>query len=57
MAGKAPVKIVRDQLVMGPVTVEFQRTLRSPMATCSSFVADVGMVNWLIGARGSRYGR
>jgi len=30
MADKAPVKIVRDQLVMGPVTVEFQRTLRIP---------------------------
>ena len=30
MTGRAPVKIVRDQLVMGPVTVEFQRTLRIP---------------------------
>jgi len=30
MTDKAPVKIVRDQLVMGPVTVEFQRTLRIP---------------------------
>ena len=32
MADKAPVKIVRDQLVMGPVRVEFQRTLRIPEA-------------------------
>lgn len=30
MQAQAPVKIVRDQLVMGPVTVEFQRTLRIP---------------------------
>ncbi|MGH3674851.1 MAG: hypothetical protein ACRDU5_03760 [Mycobacterium sp.] len=30
MTGRAPVKIVRDQLVLGPVTVEFQRTLRIP---------------------------
>lgn len=30
MTGKARVKIIRDQLVMGPVTVEFQRTLRIP---------------------------
>jgi len=30
MADKTPVKIVNDQLVMGPVTVEFQRTLRIP---------------------------
>ncbi|WP_059015773.1 hypothetical protein [Mycobacterium sp. M26] len=30
MAGKSPVKLVRDQLVLGPVTVEFQRTLRIP---------------------------
>lgn len=30
MADKTPVKIVSDQLVMGPVTVEFQRTLRIP---------------------------
>ena len=30
MADKAPVKIVGDQLVMGPVIVEFQRTLRIP---------------------------
>ena len=30
MEGKAPVEIVRDQLVLGPVTVSFQRTLRIP---------------------------
>lgn len=30
MTGKAPVEIARDQLVMGPVKVEFQRTLRIP---------------------------
>jgi hypothetical protein len=30
MTSGAPVKIVRDQLVLGPVTVEFQRTLRIP---------------------------
>ena len=30
MTGSAPVKIVRDQLVLGPVTVDFQRTLRIP---------------------------
>jgi len=30
MTGKMPVKIVRDQLVMGPATVNFQRTLRIP---------------------------
>lgn len=30
MADKTPVKIVSDQLVMGPVMVEFQRTLRIP---------------------------
>lgn len=30
MTGKAPAKIVKDQLVLGPVTVEFQRTLRIP---------------------------
>lgn len=30
MTGKAPVKIVRDQLVLGSATVEFQRTLRIP---------------------------
>jgi hypothetical protein len=30
MTHRAPVKIVRDQLVLGPVTVEFQRTLRIP---------------------------
>jgi hypothetical protein len=30
MTGSAPVKIVRDQLVLGPVKVEFQRTLRIP---------------------------
>jgi hypothetical protein len=30
MKGNSPVTIVRDQLVMGPVTVEFQRTLRIP---------------------------
>lgn len=30
MTGTAPVEIVRDQLVLGPVTVEFQRTLRIP---------------------------
>ena len=30
MTRRAPVRIVRDQLVLGPVTVEFQRTLRIP---------------------------
>lgn len=30
MTGIAPVKIVRDQLMLGPVRVEFQRTLRIP---------------------------
>ena len=30
MTGKAPVRIVEDQLVLGPVTVDFQRTLRIP---------------------------
>jgi hypothetical protein len=30
MTGNAPVKIVNDQLVLGPVTVDFQRTLRIP---------------------------
>ena len=30
MEGKAPVEIVRDQLVLGPVTVGFHRTLRIP---------------------------
>ena len=30
MTGSAPVKIVRDKLVLGPVTVSFQRTLRIP---------------------------
>ena len=30
MTGKAPVEIVRNQLVLGPVTVDFQRTLRIP---------------------------
>lgn len=30
MTHSAPVKIVRDQLVLGPVTVGFQRTLRIP---------------------------
>ena len=30
MTGKMPVKVVRDQLVLGPVTVNFQRTLRIP---------------------------
>jgi hypothetical protein len=30
MTQSAPVKIVRDQLVLGPVTVDFQRTLRIP---------------------------
>jgi hypothetical protein len=30
MTGRAPVKIVRDRLVLGPVKVEFQRTLRIP---------------------------
>lgn len=30
MMGTTSVEIVRDQLVMGPVTVEFQRTLRIP---------------------------
>ncbi len=30
MKGKAPVQIVRDQLVLGPVKVSFQRTLRIP---------------------------
>jgi hypothetical protein len=30
MTRSAPVKIIRDQLVLGPVTVEFQRTLRIP---------------------------
>jgi hypothetical protein len=30
MTSGAPVKIVRDQLVLGAVTVEFQRTLRIP---------------------------
>ena len=30
MTGNAPVKIVKDQLVLGPVTVNFQRTLRIP---------------------------
>jgi hypothetical protein len=30
MTSRAPVKIVRDQLVLGPMTVEFQRTLRIP---------------------------
>jgi len=30
MTGRAPVEIVRDQLVLGPVTVGFQRTLRIP---------------------------
>lgn len=32
MAGKAQVEVVRDQLVLGPVTVSFQRTLRIPEA-------------------------
>ena len=32
MTAKVAVKIVRDQLVLGPVTVNFQRTLRSPEA-------------------------
>jgi hypothetical protein len=30
MTGKMAVKVVRDQLVLGPVTVNFQRTLRIP---------------------------
>jgi hypothetical protein len=30
MTGRASVKIVQDQLVLGPVTVDFQRTLRIP---------------------------
>ncbi|RDH75645.1 hypothetical protein DVS77_25845 [Mycolicibacterium moriokaense] len=30
MTDRAPVKIVRDQLELGPVTVNFQRTLRIP---------------------------
>ncbi|KUI32554.1 hypothetical protein AU196_16340 [Mycobacterium sp. IS-1742] len=30
MTHSAPVKIVRDQLVLGPATVKFQRTLRIP---------------------------
>lgn len=30
MTSRTPVEIVRDQLVLGPVTVEFQRTLRIP---------------------------
>ncbi|OBI49809.1 hypothetical protein A5707_16345 [Mycobacterium kyorinense] len=30
MTHSAPVEIVRDQLVLGPVTVNFQRTLRIP---------------------------
>lgn len=30
MTDRAPVKIVRDQLVLGPVRVNFQRTLRIP---------------------------
>lgn len=30
MTGNAPVKIVNDQVVLGPVTVDFQRTLRIP---------------------------
>ncbi len=30
MTGTMPVKVVRDQLVLGPVTVDFQRTLRIP---------------------------
>jgi hypothetical protein len=30
MTGNAPVQIAGDQLVLGPVTVEFQRTLRIP---------------------------
>ena len=30
MTQSAPVKIVSDQLVLGPVTVDFQRTLRIP---------------------------
>jgi hypothetical protein len=30
MTGRAPVAIVGDQLVLGPVTVSFQRTLRIP---------------------------
>ena len=30
MTGTMPVKVVRDQLVLGPVTVNFQRTLRIP---------------------------
>jgi hypothetical protein len=32
MTGGASVEIVRDQLVLGPVTVSFQRTLRIPEA-------------------------
>ena len=30
MTHSAPVRIVRDQLVLGSVTVNFQRTLRIP---------------------------
>jgi hypothetical protein len=30
MKGNTPVEIVGDQLVLGPVTVDFQRTLRIP---------------------------
>jgi hypothetical protein len=30
MTRRAPVEIVRDQLVLGPVRVSFQRTLRIP---------------------------
>jgi hypothetical protein len=30
MTRSETVRIVRDQLVLGPVTVEFQRTLRIP---------------------------
>ena len=30
MTDSAPVEIVRDQLVLGPVTVNFQRTMRIP---------------------------
>ena len=30
MSGKPSVKIVRDQLELGPVTIDFQRTLRIP---------------------------
>ena len=44
MSGKPSVRIVRDQLELGPVTIDFQRDLANPGDGIASAAAGSGPV-------------